>query len=181
MKKTALFCAQGFEECEGLIVVDLLRRAGIEITTVSLEPTLEVTSSHQVTVRCDKTFDQIQFEKLDMIILPGGLPGTTHLLEHAPLLNQIKEFDQQKKYLAAICAAPSVYGELGLLQGRKMTCFPGFESHCQGAQPTGEKVVQDGHIITAKGLGAAIEFAARIIEVLTDQATADKVLAAIQY
>lgn len=181
MKKTALFCANGFEECEGLIVVDLLRRAGIEIQIVSIEETLTVVSSHKVQLTCDVLFNEVDFDALDMIILPGGLPGTTHLAEHAGLNEKILEFNQSGKYLAAICAAPSVYGKLGLLEGRTMTCYPGFETQCAGASYTHNKVEKDGHFITARGLGAAIEFAAAIIETLLDKETADSTLSAIQY
>lgn len=181
MKKTALFCADGFEECEGLIVVDLLRRANIEIQTVSLNSDCTVTSSHQVKISCDCIFDEVCFDELDMIILPGGMPGTTHLKEHAALNEAIMAFDQAGKGLAAICAAPSVFGSLGLLKGKTMTCFPGFEKECPLANYTGKKVEVDGHIITARGLGAALEFAAKIIETLKDKATADAILAQIQY
>jgi len=181
MIKTALFCADGFEECEGLIVVDLLKRAGIDIKTVSLQKDLFVLSSHQIRIQCDLLFNEVDFDELDMIILPGGMPGTLHLKEHSGLALKIKEFDQQRKGLAAICAAPSVLGSLGLLKNRTVTCYPGFEDECLGAHCTKEKVEQDEHIITARGLGCAIDFSAKIIETLLDEETSKRVLSEIQF
>lgn len=181
MKKTALFCANGFEECEGLIVVDLLRRAEIDIQMISLEKDLSVTGSHGIKIECDRLFDEVSFNELDMIILPGGMPGTLALKEHTALNQKIIEFNQANKKLAAICAAPSVFGSLNLLNGKKMTCYPGFEEECTGAVCTHQKVEKDGNIITSSGLGGAIEFAAAIIEDLLNKEEADKVLSAIQY
>ncbi len=181
MSKTALFCANGFEECEGLLVVDLLRRANIEISMVSIEESKEITSSHKVKLTCDQLFDEVDFDSLDMIILPGGMPGTNYLKAHEGLKQQILKFDRQGKWLAAICAAPSVYGQLGLLNGKTFTCFPGFEDQCEGGSYTGEKVEVDGHFITARGLGAAIEFGSKIIEVLDSKEKADDTLSRIQY
>ena len=181
MIKTALFCANGFEECEGLVVVDLLKRAGIDIKIVSLQNDLSVLSSHQIKIQCDLMFDEVNFDELDMIILPGGMPGTLRLKEHVKLCEKIKEFHQNRKPLAAICAAPSVLGGLGLLKGRTVTCYPGFENECLEAICSGEKVEKDDHIITARGLGCAIEFAAKIIETLLNEETAKSVLSEIQF
>lgn len=181
MKKTALFCANGFEECEGLIVVDLLRRANIDIKMVSLEKTLLVTGSHGIKIECDNLFDEINFDELDMLILPGGMPGTLALKAHTALNQKILEFDKANKKLAAICAAPSVLGSLNLLNGKKMTCYPGFEEECTGAIYTHQKVEKDHNTITSSGLGGAIDFAATIIEELMNKEEADEVLSAIQY
>ena len=180
MKKTAIFFANGLEECEGLVTVDLLRRSGIHVDIVSMEETLMVQGSHNIKIQCDCLFNDVDFSQLDMIILPGGMPGTLHLKQNKELCSKIIEFDKQKKYLAAICAAPSVLGSLGLLNNVRMTCYPGFEDECTGAVYTGEKTEIDRHIITSRGLGAAIEFSAAIIEVLKDKNEADRILSEIQ-
>lgn len=181
MKKTALFCANGFEECEGLIVVDLLRRAKIDIQMISLENDLFVIGSHGIKIECNQLFDEVNFDELDMIILPGGMPGTLALKRHTALNQKIIEFNSTNKKLAAICAAPSVFGSLNLLNGRKMTCYPGFEEECAGAICTHQKVEKDRNIITSSGLGGAIDFATAIIEELINKEAADEVLRAIQY
>lgn len=181
MKRTAVFLAPGFEECEALMVVDLLRRAGIETLMVSVYNTPEVTSSHKVTVKADVMMNDVKEELFDCIVMPGGLPGTTHLMESKEVTDIIQKHHESNKLLAAICAAPSVYGVLNLLDGKKATCYPGFEENLHGAEVMNQKVVKDGRIITAKGLGASFEFSHAIIEALLNTETADKILSAIQY
>ncbi len=181
MKQAAVFLAPGFEECEALITVDLLRRAGIETLMISLCNTNEVTGSHGITVKCDQWICDVQDKLFDCIIMPGGMPGTTHLMESQAITHITLAHHQNKKLLAAICAAPSVFGVLHLLENKKATCFPGFEDNLKNAVILSDKVVQDENIITAKGLGAAYEFSHAIISYLLDQQAADKVLAAIQY
>lgn len=179
--KCAIFCADGFEECEALIVVDCLRRANIEIDIISMNEGLNVVSARNITVVADTCFNQIQPEYYDCLILPGGLPGTTHLEENKELEKIILTHHQQNKLLCAICAAPSILGKLNLLQGKEVTCFPTFIQYCYGATLCNQKAVKDGNIITGKGLGAAIEFAALIIESIKDSDAAQAVLNAIQY
>ncbi|MCF0114015.1 MAG: DJ-1/PfpI family protein [Erysipelotrichaceae bacterium] len=178
--KAAIFCADGFETCEMLITVDLLRRSKIEIDMVSMKDTLSLTTSHNVVVQGDKLFSEINADEYDALIIPGGLGGTKALSEddriRAMLLNA-----KDNQYLCAICAGPSVLGRLGLYQGKQVTCYPGWESYLEGATYTGDKVTQDGKFITGKGMGATIEFAAKIIENLLDTQTAESVLASIQY
>lgn len=181
MMKCAIFCANGFEECEALLVTDLLRRANIQIDIVSMNQELEVTSSHNVKIIADECFMDINFSEYDVLILPGGQPGTTHLQENEKLQKVILNHHAKGKLLCAICAAPSILGFLGLLQNKKATCFPTFRDKCTGALLSDEKVVQDGNIITGKGLGAAIEFAACIINNIQDKETAETVLKQIQY
>ncbi len=176
-----LFLAEGFEEIEALTVVDLLRRAEIGITTVSITGTKKVTGSHQITVEADALYEDIDYKEASMLVLPGGMPGTKHLGEHEELVHLLKEFHSHNKNIAAICAAPSVLGVNGILKGKQATCYPGFEDKLLEAVYTGGKTEEDGNIITGKGMGTAIEFSLKIIENLKDKAMADKIAASIQY
>ena len=180
MKKVAVFLAPGFEECEALMTVDLLRRAQLDTTMYSIHNTDEVTGSHNITVKADKKLNELN-ELFDCVILPGGMPGTKYLMESKEVNALVVEHFNQNRLVAAICAAPSVLGELQLLQGKKATCFPGFENQLHGAEVLNQKAVADGNIITAKGLGAAVEFAHAIISYLISQETADQVVKTIQY
>ncbi len=180
MKKVAVLLAPGFEECEALMTVDLLRRAQLDTTMYSIHNTDEVTGSHNITVKADKKLNELN-ELFDCVVLPGGMPGTKYLMESKEVNELIVEHFNQNRLVAAICAAPSVLGELQLLQGKKATCFPGFEDQLHGAEVLNQKAVTDGNIITAKGLGAAVEFAHAIITSLINQETADQVVKTIQY
>lgn len=180
MKKVAVLLAPGFEECEALMTVDLLRRAQLDTTMYSIHNTDEVTGSHNITVKADKKLNELN-ELFDCVVLPGGMPGTKYLMESKEVNELIVEHFNQNRLVAAICAAPSVLGELQLLQGKKATCFPGFEDQLHGAEVLNQKTVTDGNIITAKGLGAAVEFAHAIITYLLNQETADQVVKTIQY
>lgn len=181
MSEVNVFLADGFEEVEGLTVVDLLRRAGISVETVSIMGREEITSSHQVKLKADVLFEDADFEETKMIVLPGGLPGTNYLKEHEGLKELILKFEKEGKYLAAICAAPTVYGGLGLLDGRRATCFPAMEDGLGGAVLVREPAVTDGNITTGRGMGAGIDFALRLIEILRDKAAADEVAEKIVY
>lgn len=164
MPKTAIFLADGFEEIEALTVVDLLRRANIEISTVSIMGRKNVTGSHNITVEADALLEEADFDSLDMLILPGGMPGTTNLADCKALTDKIKEFDEKDKMLCAICAAPTVFGKLGILKGKKACCFPGREDDLLGADVQTSSVTKDGHFITSRGMGTAIDFGLAIIE-----------------
>lgn len=164
MPKTAIFLADGFEEIEALTVVDLLRRANIEISTVSIMGRKNVTGSHNITVEADSLLEETDFDSLDMLILPGGMPGTTNLADCKALTDKIKEFDEKDKMLCAICAAPTVFGKLGILKGKKACCFPGREDDLLGADVQTSSVTKDGHFITSRGMGTAIDFGLAIIE-----------------
>lgn len=179
--KCAIFCANGFEECEALIVVDMLRRASIEIETISMNETNEVISSHNVKIITDEIFDETNLREYEVLILPGGMPGTTVLKENTKLQNALIKHDGQAKLICAICAAPSILGQLGLLKGKRATCYPGYEKFCLDAIMVPDKVVKDDNIITAKGLGAAFEFASIIIETITNKDTAVSIIEQIQY
>lgn len=156
--------ATGFEDIEAFAPVDILRRAGLEVATVSVTDDRWVVSAHHVTVGADLLLAEADFEKADMIVLPGGLPGATNLDACAPLKEAIKSHFEEEKPLAAICAAPLVYGGMGLLSGRKATCYPGFESHLKGAEYTGAMVECDGPFITGRGPAAAFEFGYALAE-----------------
>ena len=164
MKTIFVFLAEGFEEIEALTPVDVLRRAGLSVQTVSVMDEQVVAGAHGVRVLADKMFAEINPEDAEMILLPGGLPGATNLDAHEGLSRMILDFAAAEKPLAAICAAPLVLGNRGLLQGKKATCYPGFETYLQGAEYTAALVEKDGNIITGKGPGAAMEFAFAIVE-----------------
>ena len=164
MKTIFVFLADGFEEIEALTPVDILRRAGLPVKTVSVMDEQVVAGAHGVPVLADVMFDEVNAEDAEMILLPGGLPGATNLDAHQGLSQMILEFAKEEKPLAAICAAPLVFGNRGLLEGKKATCYPGFETYLKGAQYTAALVEKDGNFITGKGPGAAMEFAFAIVE-----------------
>lgn len=181
MSKVYVFFADGFEEIEALTVVDMLRRASIETVMVSIMQTTTVMGSHKIPVIADGLFEQYDYAEGAMLVLPGGLGGTNNLMAHEGVREVLLTYRNEKKYMAAICAAPSVLGMNGLLRGKKATCYPGFEDKLLGATATGEPVVTDDTVITGKGMGTSIAFAAAIIEVLADKATAEKIKQQIQY
>ena len=163
--KTAIFFADGCEEIEGLTVVDLLYRAGIPCTKVSINPVPEVTSSHEITFRTDTTIDALDFDDYDMLILPGGVPGTPNLRACAPLMDQVVDFCKKGKQIAAICAAPGIFAELGLLKDVPATCNP-TRDEClleNGAKLSHDQVVVSGNIITSRAMGTAIPFGLAIV------------------
>lgn len=164
MKTIFVFLADGFEEIEAVAPVDILRRAGLSVKTVSVMDEQVVAGAHGVPVLADVMFDEINAEDAEMILLPGGLPGATNLDAHQGLSQMILDFAKEEKPLAAICAAPLVFGNRGLLEGKKATCYPGFETYLKGAQYTAALVEKDGNFITGKGPGAAMEFAFAIVE-----------------
>ena len=174
MANAAIFFADGLEEIEGLTVVDLFRRAKIDIDIVSITGKKSITGSHQIVIQADRLLEEMDFEVVDMLILPGGMPGTLNLGACEPLCRQLKLFNKQGKYVAAICAAPSVLGQLGILEGRAATCYPGFEEKLTGARTETQPVVVDGNVITSRGMGTAIEFAAELIALLKGRETAEK-------
>ncbi|MGI5960129.1 MAG: DJ-1 family glyoxalase III [Massiliimalia sp.] len=161
-----LFLADGFEEIEALTPVDYLRRCKIEVQTVSVKPEKTVTGSHGIPVTADITIDQVDREKIQAVILPGGMPGTLNLEQCEPLQQLIDFCAEQGKLLGAICAAPSILGHKGLLSGKKATCYTGFETALTGAEYTGAPVERDGNMITARGAGVAGQFAFALAEAL---------------
>ncbi len=172
---TYLFLADGFEEMEALVPYDCLLRAGVEIKTVSITADRTVRGAHGVAVQADLTADQIKKGLPDCVILPGGMPGAQNLFDSALVRSVVSESAAMGSVVGAICAAPFVLGRLGLLNGKKATCFPGFEKELTGAVYTGERVVRDGNVITARGAGVAQLFARALIEALCGKETADRV------
>lgn len=181
MSKIGIFMADGCEEIEGLAVVDIMRRVGIEITMISISDKKEVTSSHKVTFLADVLKNEVSYDELDGIILPGGMPGTLNLGADDTVIKTIRDFASAGKLVAAICAAPSVLGREGLLQGKKATCHPGFEEKLLGAECLTNPVVRDGNIITSRGMGTAIPFALEIVRYFLDEEAVEKVKAALVY
>ncbi len=181
MSKLGIFMADGCEEIEGLTVVDLVRRAGIEIEMISVSGNDVVTGSHKIAFQTDVSKADADFASYDGIVLPGGMPGTTHLMEDDTVNRVIKEFAGSGKLVAAICAAPSVLGNAGLLEGKNATCYPGVEAKLTGANFVTDSVVKDGNIITSRGLGTAIDFAAEIVTYLNGKTVADELKASIIY
>lgn len=181
MAKAYIFLADGFEEIEGLTVVDILRRAGIETVMASIHTTKAVTGSHGIVIQADCLFEEVQPEGADLFVLPGGMPGTKYLAAHEGLAELLKAAAAAGKKVAAICAAPSVLGGLGLLKGKKAVCYPGFEEQLAGAEVLYEPVVTDGQVTTSRGMGTAIPFALALTEQLTDHETAEKLGKSIIY
>ncbi len=173
MKNIAVHLAEGFEEIEAISIIDVLRRANLKVTVVSVTGDLVVTGAHQVQVTADKLFEDVDYSEIEMLVLPGGMPGSANLKAHGGLREQILNFNDNGKPLGAICAAPVVFGNLGLLNNKKATCYPGFEEELHGAVITGNDVEQTGNIITGKGAGVAIEFALKIVEALKGKELAD--------
>ena len=174
MSRVYLFMADGFEEVEGLTVVDILRRAGVETVTVSVTGRQQVTGSHNITITADGLFEEYDFADAACLVLPGGMPGTMHLKEHEGLVGLLKKTAEGGGRIGAICAAPSVLGDLGLLKGKKAVCYPGFEERLTGAEVLQETVVTDGNITTSRGLGTAIPFALRLTELLAGKEKAEE-------
>lgn len=181
MSKVAVFFAEGFEEIEALTVVDICRRGGLTADMVSVTGSAEVTSSHGVTIKADKTFEQADFNEYDMLVLPGGMPGTKNLEAHEGLMGQIDTFYEKGKYIAAICAAPSIFGHRGILKGRNACSYPGFESHLEGASVTAGPVEISDHVITSRGMGTAIEFGLVILSIFCGQEKAEELAKGIVY
>lgn len=168
------FLANGFEDIEALAPVDIMRRAGLQVETVSITDDIVVTSAHGVGVVADKTLAEIDFDDAELMFLPGGMPGATNLDACQELREGLKEHFEAGRPIAAICAAPLVLGHLGLLEGKKATCYPGFESELHGAQYTSALVEEDGQFITGKGPGAAFALGYAIVERFVSKAVADQ-------
>lgn len=181
MKYVCVFLADGFEEIEALTVVDVLRRAGVRVDTVSISGDELVQGAHWIGVKADKVFEEVSISKADMLVLPGGMPGTKNLQKHHGLEELLRAYDKEEKWIGAICAAPSILGELGMLDGRKACCYPSFEEKLTGAEVVQEPAVADGHIITGRGMGTAIPFALKLAEVLVGVEKAEQIRESILF
>lgn len=166
--------ASGFEEVEAITAADLLRRAGKETLLVSVTGEKTVEGAHGIKTEADLLFEKADYSNCEMIVLPGGMPGTGNLAAHMGLCTKIEEFNCNGRTIAAICAAPMILGGLGLLEGRKATIYPGMESFLKGAVYVDEKVVSDGNIITSMGPGTAMDFGFALVERLCGTAAAQK-------
>lgn len=174
-----MFLANGFEEIEALYTLDVLRRAGVDIKTVGIS-SKTATGSHNIPVICDITPQELPFTTdFDMIILPGGMPGSTNLDESECVDKYIALARENDKLICAICAAPFILGKRGLLKGKRATCFPGFERYLEGAEMVDAGVVRDGNIITGRAMGSAHEFALTVLEALKGESAAQEMKKAI--
>lgn len=181
MSKIGIFMADGCEEIEGLTVVDILRRAKMECVMISICEKKEITGSHGIVFHADALAEEVDFAEFDGIVLPGGMPGTLHLGENKSVNEVIEKFAAAGKLVAAICAAPSVLGAAGILNGKRATCHPGFEEKLSGALLCEDKVVVDANIITSRGMGTAIPFALEILRYFTDDAAVEQIKKGLVY
>ena len=181
MAKTAIFLAEGYEEIEALAVVDIFRRAGIETDMVSISDELLTKGSHSIRVMADKLLKDANFEEYDMLVLPGGLKGMQNLEACEVLMEQIDAFYKSEKYIAAICASPSIFGRRGILEGREATVYPGFEEELKGAIVVDEQAVDSEHVITGRSMGGAIDFALLLVEKLLGEDKAEEIAEQIVY
>jgi 4-methyl-5(b-hydroxyethyl)-thiazole monophosphate biosynthesis len=181
MSRVLVPLAEGFEEIEAVTVVDLLRRAGIEVHTASLDGP-RVTGSHGIAVMADIALDAAAAGDYDMVVLPGGMPGAEHLKNDPRVISLLRRFAADGRYTAAICAAPSVLAHAGLLEERAATSFPGFlnASSAPGIQLRDEAVVVDGKVVTSRGAGTAMEFGLALIELLEGDAAMQRVRQRLQ-
>ena len=173
--KAYVFLAEGFEEIEAITPIDVFRRAGIEVVMVSISESKEVCGAHGVKMFADSVFSQTDFSHIDLIYLPGGMPGTKNLDAHAGLKKLITQQAEKGKPLAAICAAPLILGKMGLLKGQEAICYPGFEDQLVGAVLSENKMVKSGVISTAKGAGVALQFALQLVADLKGKTEADRI------
>ena len=181
MSKAVVFFADGTEECEALLVVDLLRRAKVEVTVASAMGRKELVTSHGIHLTADALAEDVDYSDVDLVVLPGGIPGTPNLAENKTVTDTCVAFAHAGKKLAAICAAPSILGARGLLKGRAATAHAAFQDKLGGADVLDEEVVVDGNITTSYGLGGAIPFALELVRQLAGEKEADRIQNAIAY
>lgn len=182
MAKVYVFLANGFEDVEALIPIDVLRRGGVDVIMVSTTEDLIVESAHGVGIRADQMFTACDFSDADLLMLPGGMPGASNLFGHEGVCQALKLQAAAGKRIAAICASPAVVlSQLGLLDGKKATCYPGFEQMLKTADYTSELVTVDSNITTGEGPAAAFPYAYTILADLTDQATADQIAEGMRF
>jgi 4-methyl-5(b-hydroxyethyl)-thiazole monophosphate biosynthesis len=175
MKNVFIFLAEGFEETEAVATMDVMLRGGLNVTSVSITGKLSVTGAHGIVINADTLFEKVDFSSGDMLVLPGGTQGALNLNAHEGVKNALKQFENNGKKIAAVCAAPLVFGGLGLLQGKKATVYPGYESTLKGATCIDAPVVKDGNIITGRGPCCSFQFGLAIVEELLGKAKADEV------
>lgn len=175
MKKAVMLFANGFEEVEALMTADILMRGGVEVTLASITEETEVTGSHGIRVGMDAVMEQVDFAGQDAVLIPGGMPGTLNLGDSKKVTGVLTEMHEAGKIVGAICAAPSVLGQCGILKGKRATCYPGFEEKLTGAEFVDEKAVVDGNVVTSRGLGTSMEFGFALLEVLVSKEKAEEI------
>ena len=181
MAKTAIFLADGYEEIEALAVVDIFRRAGIEMDMVSISDELLTNGSHKIQVMADKLLKDINFDEYEMLVLPGGLKGMQNLEACDVLMEQVDAFYEKNKFVAAICASPSILGRRGILVGKQATAYPGFEEELKGATVVDAGAVRNANVITGRSMGSAVEFALLLVETLLGKEKAELIAEQIVY
>lgn len=181
MAKAYVFLADGFETVEALAVVDILRRAGVETVTVGVSDNNEITSAQKVTVKADRMLADDDYADGDIVFLPGGMPGTKNLEAEKKVLDIVTKQHEAGKIVTAICAAPSVLGHLNILQGKKATCYPGFEKDLYGAKFVAEPVAEDGNIITSRGMGTAVDLGLALVKRVCGSEASERIAEGIQY
>lgn len=182
MAKVYVFLANGFEDIEALIPVDVLRRGGVEVVTVSVAGDSQVVeTAHRVQVVADAMFEDCDFSDADLLILPGGMPGASNLNNHDGVRQALLNQNAAGRRVAAICAAPLVLGGLGILRGKRATCYPGFEQTLEGATYTGDLCTVDGNVTTGEGPAAAFPFAYELLSQLKDEQTSCQVAVGMRY
>lgn len=181
MEKVFVFLADGFEEIEGLTVVDVLRRADVDLTTVSITGERMIHGAHQINVEADCLFEEVDFSEGSMLVLPGGMPGTLNLKAHEGLRKLMLQYFENGRHLAAICAAPSILSDLGLLEGKRACAYPSFEENLACGVVAEEPVVTDGTITTGRGMGVAIPFALELVKILASKEKAENLAKEIIY
>jgi len=182
MAKVYVFLADGFEDVEALIPIDVLRRGGVEVVTISTTLFPMVESAHGVNIEADLQFDQADYSDADLLMLPGGMPGASNLFAHEGVREALMAQFKAGKKIAAICASPAVVlAPLGILDGKKATCYPGFETALKNATYTGDLVTVDGNITTGEGPAAAFPYAYELLSQLVDKATSDQIAEGMRY
>ncbi|MGL5268612.1 MAG: DJ-1 family glyoxalase III [Spiroplasma sp.] len=180
--RAAIFLAPGYEMGEAIIIIDILRRAKINTSVVSISDDLLVKSNHELKIKCEKSISTINFSDYKILILPGGSAGVDNLNKNELLKSKLVEFaHDQNKLIAAICAAPQILGQLKLLDNKKVSFYPGCENGLENAIKTNEPVVVSNNIITGKSIGCAFAFALKIVSVLLDQESANKVKQTLEF
>jgi len=181
MKRVVMLFAEGFETVEALMAVDILRRGGVEITMASITEEETVASAQGIRIEMDAVMGEVDLLTYDGIILPGGMPGTLHLGESEAVKKAVLAMNEAGKIVAAICAAPSVLGKHGVLEGKNACSYPGFEEKLSGANVVEEPVAVDGNIVTSRGLGTAMEFAFALLGLLEGKEKVAEIKDAIIY